>query len=159
MRPALRRSCPSPRSRRPPSIGISQAKDDLVIAFLEYRDRSFFEYLDSPAPAEDIHEALGQNRTGSKSSRHRRLPVPSDRIRIPGLGTPVSSRGDRTRKHVSWLPNRSVKALRHRQKGGGRGVAQRHRWRPRHENAQWDFEEIPILSMFGIGACILRYRR
>jgi AcrR family transcriptional regulator len=34
------------------------SKDDLVIAYLEYRDRSFFEYLDSPAPPEDIHEAL-----------------------------------------------------------------------------------------------------
>jgi AcrR family transcriptional regulator len=36
------------------------SKDDLVIAYLEYRDRSFFEYLDSPAPAEDIHEALAR---------------------------------------------------------------------------------------------------
>jgi AcrR family transcriptional regulator len=34
------------------------SKDDLVIAYLEYRDRSFFEYLDSPAPPKDIHEAL-----------------------------------------------------------------------------------------------------
>jgi AcrR family transcriptional regulator len=34
------------------------SKDDLVIAYLEYRDRSFFEYLESPAPAGDIHEAL-----------------------------------------------------------------------------------------------------
>jgi AcrR family transcriptional regulator len=34
------------------------SKDDLVIAYLEYRDLSFFEYLDSPAPAKDIHEAL-----------------------------------------------------------------------------------------------------
>jgi AcrR family transcriptional regulator len=36
------------------------SKDDLVTAYLEYRDRSFFEYLDSPAPAEDIHEALAR---------------------------------------------------------------------------------------------------
>ena len=36
------------------------SKDDLVIAYLEYRDRSFFEYLDSPAPPEDIHEALAR---------------------------------------------------------------------------------------------------
>ena len=36
------------------------SKDDLVIAYLEYRDRSFFEYLDSPVPAEDIHEALAR---------------------------------------------------------------------------------------------------
>jgi len=36
------------------------SKDDLVIAYLEYRDQSFFEYLDSPAPAEDIHEALAR---------------------------------------------------------------------------------------------------
>src|SRR5580704_9072292 len=35
-------------------------KDDLVTAYLEYRDRSFFEYLDSPAPPEDIHEALAR---------------------------------------------------------------------------------------------------
>jgi AcrR family transcriptional regulator len=36
------------------------SKDDLVIAYLEYRDRSFFECLDSPAPPEDIHEALAR---------------------------------------------------------------------------------------------------
>jgi AcrR family transcriptional regulator len=36
------------------------SKDDLVIAYLEYRDRSFFEYLDSPAPPGDIHEALAR---------------------------------------------------------------------------------------------------
>jgi len=36
------------------------SKDDLVIAYLEYRDRSFFEYLDSPAPPEGIHEALAR---------------------------------------------------------------------------------------------------
>ncbi|MBB5060894.1 AcrR family transcriptional regulator [Granulicella aggregans] len=36
------------------------SKDDLMIAYLEYRDRSFFEYLDSPAPAADIHEALAR---------------------------------------------------------------------------------------------------
>jgi AcrR family transcriptional regulator len=36
------------------------SKDDLVIAYLEYRDRSFFEYLDSPAAPEDIHEALAR---------------------------------------------------------------------------------------------------
>ena len=36
------------------------SKDDLVIAYLEYRDRSFFEYLDSPAPPEDIYEALAR---------------------------------------------------------------------------------------------------
>jgi AcrR family transcriptional regulator len=36
------------------------SKDDLVIAYLEYRDRSFFEYLDTPAPPEDIHEALAR---------------------------------------------------------------------------------------------------
>ncbi len=36
------------------------SKDDLVIAYLDYRDRSFFEALDSPAPPEDIHEALGR---------------------------------------------------------------------------------------------------
>ena len=36
------------------------SKDDLVTAYLEYRDRSFFEYLDSPAPAKDIHEALAR---------------------------------------------------------------------------------------------------
>jgi AcrR family transcriptional regulator len=34
------------------------SKDDLVIAYLEYRDLSFFEYLDSPAPPKNIHEAL-----------------------------------------------------------------------------------------------------
>ena len=36
------------------------SKDDLVIAYLEYRDRSFFDYLDTPVPAEDIHEALAR---------------------------------------------------------------------------------------------------
>jgi len=36
------------------------SKDDLVIAYLEYRDRSFFEYLDTPAPPEDIHESLAR---------------------------------------------------------------------------------------------------
>jgi AcrR family transcriptional regulator len=36
------------------------SKDDLVIAYLEYRDRSFFECLDSPAPPEDIHEGLAR---------------------------------------------------------------------------------------------------
>ncbi|SEF45381.1 transcriptional regulator, TetR family [Bryocella elongata] len=36
------------------------SKDDLVAAYLEYRDRSFFEYLDTPAPAKDIHEALAR---------------------------------------------------------------------------------------------------
>jgi AcrR family transcriptional regulator len=35
-------------------------KDDLVIAYLDYRDRSFFEYLDSPAPPENIHKALAR---------------------------------------------------------------------------------------------------
>ena len=36
------------------------SKDDLVVAYLEYRDRSFFEYLDSPKPPGDIHEALAR---------------------------------------------------------------------------------------------------
>ena len=36
------------------------SKDDLVIAYLDYRDRAFFEYLDSPAPPGDIHEALAR---------------------------------------------------------------------------------------------------
>jgi AcrR family transcriptional regulator len=36
------------------------SKNDLVIAYLEYRDRSFFEYLDSPARPENIHEALAR---------------------------------------------------------------------------------------------------
>jgi AcrR family transcriptional regulator len=35
-----------------------ESKDDLVLAYLDRRDRSFWEYLDSPAPPEDIHEAL-----------------------------------------------------------------------------------------------------
>lgn len=35
-----------------------QSKDDLVLAYLDQRDRSFWEYLASPAPPQDIHEAL-----------------------------------------------------------------------------------------------------
>ena len=35
-----------------------ESKDDLVLAYLEQRDRSFWEYLGSPVPPEDIHEAL-----------------------------------------------------------------------------------------------------
>jgi AcrR family transcriptional regulator len=35
-----------------------ESKDELVVAYLAHRDRSFFEYLDSPAPPKDIHEAL-----------------------------------------------------------------------------------------------------
>lgn len=34
------------------------SKDALVLAYLDNRDRSFWEYLFSPAPPEDIHEAL-----------------------------------------------------------------------------------------------------
>jgi AcrR family transcriptional regulator len=37
-----------------------ESKDDLVIAYLAHRDRSFWECLDSPAPPEDIHEALAR---------------------------------------------------------------------------------------------------
>ncbi len=36
------------------------SKDDLVIAYLAHRDRSFFEAVDSPAPPKDIHEALAR---------------------------------------------------------------------------------------------------
>ena len=36
------------------------SKDDLVTAYLAGRDRSFFEAVDSPAPPEDIHEALAR---------------------------------------------------------------------------------------------------
>jgi AcrR family transcriptional regulator len=36
------------------------SKDDLVIAYLAFRDRSFFEAVDSPAPPKDIHEALAR---------------------------------------------------------------------------------------------------
>ena len=36
------------------------SKDDLVIAYLAFRDRSFFEAVDSPAPPNDIHEALAK---------------------------------------------------------------------------------------------------
>ncbi|MDP9154754.1 MAG: TetR/AcrR family transcriptional regulator [Pseudomonadota bacterium] len=36
------------------------SKDDLVIAYLSCRDRSFFEAVDSPAPPNDIHEALAR---------------------------------------------------------------------------------------------------
>ena len=36
------------------------SKDDLVIAYLASRDRSFFEGVDSPAPPKDIHEALAR---------------------------------------------------------------------------------------------------
>ena len=35
-----------------------ESKDDLVLAYLDQRDRSFWEYLRSPVPPEDIHEAL-----------------------------------------------------------------------------------------------------
>ncbi|MGB8535682.1 MAG: TetR/AcrR family transcriptional regulator [Acidobacteriaceae bacterium] len=34
------------------------SKDDLVLAYLDQRDRSFWEYLAAPVPSEDIHEAL-----------------------------------------------------------------------------------------------------
>lgn len=34
------------------------SKDELVIAYLEHRDESFFEAVDSPSPPKDIHEAL-----------------------------------------------------------------------------------------------------
>ena len=34
------------------------SKDDLVIAYLALRDRSFFEGVDGPAPPKDIYEAL-----------------------------------------------------------------------------------------------------
>lgn len=37
-----------------------QSKDDLVVAYLAQRDQAFFEYLDSPAPPGDIHEALAR---------------------------------------------------------------------------------------------------
>jgi len=36
------------------------SKDDLVTAYLACRDRSFFEAVDSPAPPNDIHEALAR---------------------------------------------------------------------------------------------------
>ena len=36
------------------------SKDDLVTAYLAGRDRSFFEAVDRPAPAKDIHEALAR---------------------------------------------------------------------------------------------------
>ncbi|CAN5692608.1 TetR/AcrR family transcriptional regulator [soil metagenome] len=36
------------------------SKDDLVIAYLACRDRSFFEAVDHPAPPKDIHEALAR---------------------------------------------------------------------------------------------------
>ena len=115
------------------------SKDDLVIAYLEYRDRSSLGYLDSPRPRK-ISMKPYQIRTGGKLARHHRLPVPSDRIRIPGFWPPVPSRGNRTRKQVSWLSHRSAKAFRNRQKSGGRGDTERHRWRPHHENALWNFE-------------------
>ncbi len=35
-----------------------ESKDALVLAYLDHRDRSFWEYLDSPNPPEGIHEAL-----------------------------------------------------------------------------------------------------
>ena len=35
-----------------------ESKDDLVLAYLDQRDRSFWEYLAIPVPPEDIHEAL-----------------------------------------------------------------------------------------------------
>ena len=35
-----------------------ESKDALVLAYLDHRDRSFWEYLLSPAPPEGIHEAL-----------------------------------------------------------------------------------------------------
>jgi AcrR family transcriptional regulator len=35
-----------------------ESKNELVLACLERRDRAFWEYLDSPAPPEDIHKAL-----------------------------------------------------------------------------------------------------
>ena len=36
------------------------SKDDLVVAYLDQRDRSFWQYLESPAPPDDIHEALAR---------------------------------------------------------------------------------------------------
>ena len=35
-----------------------KSKDDLVLAYLDLRDRTFWEFLLSPSPPEDIHEAL-----------------------------------------------------------------------------------------------------
>jgi AcrR family transcriptional regulator len=35
-----------------------EGKDALVLAYLNHRDRSFWEYLGNPAPPGDIHEAL-----------------------------------------------------------------------------------------------------
>jgi AcrR family transcriptional regulator len=35
-----------------------ESKEELVLAYLDQRDRSFWEYLASPAPPQDIHEAL-----------------------------------------------------------------------------------------------------
>jgi AcrR family transcriptional regulator len=35
-----------------------KTKDALVLAYLEHRDRAFWEYLLSPAPPENIHDAL-----------------------------------------------------------------------------------------------------
>ena len=35
-----------------------ESKDDLVLAYLDQRDRAFWQYLDSPAPPGDLEEAL-----------------------------------------------------------------------------------------------------
>ena len=35
-----------------------KSKEDLVLAYLDLRDQSFWEYLGSPVPPQDIHEAL-----------------------------------------------------------------------------------------------------
>jgi len=37
-----------------------ESKDDLVLAYLDQRDRSFWQYLDDPAAPGDIHEALAR---------------------------------------------------------------------------------------------------
>jgi AcrR family transcriptional regulator len=37
-----------------------ESKDDLVLAYLDQRDRSFWQYLDDPAAPGDIREALAR---------------------------------------------------------------------------------------------------
>ncbi len=37
-----------------------ESKDALVLAYLDHRDQSFWQYLFNPAPPKDIHEALAR---------------------------------------------------------------------------------------------------
>jgi AcrR family transcriptional regulator len=116
------------------------SKDDLVIAYLEYRDRSFFEYLDSPAPPEDIHEAL--TRIERVVNRADIIGCPFLRIasEYPDFDHPFHRVAvEHENKFLAYLIN-LLKPFAIEKKSGGSSVTERRRWWPHHENALWDIE-------------------